>query len=102
VAFASASGVPIVPCAVVGSVDLWFRRRVTVRFGEPVATAGMRGALGRAEIEERARQALADLLPEREPRLPAFQPLASLGLALDGAEDRERRRREHAPQGRPR
>ena len=32
-AFAAMSAVPVVPCAIVGSTDLWFRRRVEVRFG---------------------------------------------------------------------
>jgi 1-acyl-sn-glycerol-3-phosphate acyltransferase len=102
VAFAAAAGVPIVPCAIVGSADLWFRRRVTVRFGAPMASEGLRGAHGRAELEERARAALSALLPEREPRLRRFRPLASIGEMLDGRDDRERRRREHPRTGRPR
>ena len=76
VAFASAAGVPIVPCAIVGSADLWFRRRVTVRFGSPIATEHLRGALDRAELDERVRAALTDLLPASEPRLPSFRPLS--------------------------
>lgn len=102
VAFASAAGVPIVPCAIIGSADLWFRRRVTVRFGAPMTTEGLRGALGRAELEERSRAAMSALLPEREPRLPAFRPLASIGEVLDGTEDRQRRRRERPRAERPR
>jgi len=31
VAFAAGSGVPIVPCAIVGSTFMWFRKRVTFR-----------------------------------------------------------------------
>ncbi|HLY36073.1 MAG TPA: lysophospholipid acyltransferase family protein [Candidatus Limnocylindria bacterium] len=102
VAFASAAGVPIVPCAIVGSADLWFRCRVTVRFGEPIATGGFRGAPRRAELEERARAALSALLPGREPPLPAFRPLASIGEVLDGRDDRDRRRRERPRAERPR
>jgi 1-acyl-sn-glycerol-3-phosphate acyltransferase len=93
VAFASASGVPIVPCAIVGSSELWFRRRVTVRFGEPIPTQGLRGASGRTELEGRLRDRMVALLPEVDPRLPRRRPLAWVGEVLDGAEDRERHRR---------
>jgi 1-acyl-sn-glycerol-3-phosphate acyltransferase len=93
VAFASASGVPIVPCAIVGSSELWFRRRVTVRFGEPIPTQGLRGASGRTELEGRLRDRMLALLPEVEPRLAGRRPLAWVGEVLDGAEDRERHRR---------
>jgi 1-acyl-sn-glycerol-3-phosphate acyltransferase len=93
VAFASASGVPIVPCAIVGSSELWFRRRVTVRFGLPIPTQGLRGATGRAELESQLRDALIALLPVVEPRLPRRRPLSWVGELLDGADDRERHRR---------
>ena len=93
VAFASASGVPIVPCAIVGSSELWFRRRVIVRFGQPILTQGLRGASGRAQLESRLRDAMLALLPEVEPRLPRRRPLAWVGELLDGTEDRERHRR---------
>ena len=102
VAFASAAGVPIVPCAIVGSADLWFRRSVTVRFGPAIATEQLRGAVGRAELDARVPAALRELLPRREPRLPTFRPLAWIGQVLDGEDDRQRRRREHARQDRPR
>ncbi len=90
-AFATASGVPIVPCAIVGSSVLFFRRRVVVRFGEPIQTAGMRGAMGRAELEERVRAALLALMPAREPPLPRRRPLGWVGGILDGAQDRAMR-----------
>lgn len=93
VAFASASGVPIMPCAIVGSSELWFRRRVIVRFGQPILTQGLRGASGRAQLESRLRDAMLALLPEIEPRLPRRRPLAWVGEMLDGTEDRERHRR---------
>lgn len=102
VAFASAAGVPIVPCAIVGSANLWLRRRVTVRFGSPISTEHLRGAVGRAELDARVQAALRELLPAREPHLPSVRPLAWIGPILDGAEDRERRRREDARGGRPR
>ena len=93
VAFASASGVPIVPCAIVGSSELWFRRRVSVRFGDPIPTEGLRGATGRAELERRLRDRMTALLPTAEPRLPRRRPLSWVGELLDGDEDRERHRR---------
>jgi 1-acyl-sn-glycerol-3-phosphate acyltransferase len=102
VAFASASGVPIVPCAIVGSTELWFRRRVIVRFGRPISTEGLRGAAGRAQLESELRDAMLALLPEVEPRLPIRRPLAWAGELFDGPEDRERHRRhrEQAATGR--
>ena len=90
--FAVAADVPIVPCAIVGSTDLWFRRRVEVRFGPPIETTGIRGREARAEIEARTRAAIAAMLPEREPRLPRRRPLAFLSDLLNGAEDVARRR----------
>src|SRR4029077_6639509 len=93
VAFASASGVPIVPCAILGTSELWFRRRATVRFGEPIPTEGLRGASGRIELESRLRDRMVALLPSEEPRLPRRRPLAWVGELLDGSEDRERHRR---------
>lgn len=98
VAFASASGVPIVPCAIVGSAGLWLRRRVTVRCGPPIETEGLRGGVGRAALEAQVRASLVALLPSAEPALPRRRPLAWVGEILDGDEDRERRRREH-PRG---
>jgi 1-acyl-sn-glycerol-3-phosphate acyltransferase len=94
VAFATAAGVPVLPCAIVGSGELWFRRRVVVRFGKAIPTEGYRGAVGREELELRVAEAIVALLPTREPRLPRFRPLSWIGDALDGAEDRERHRRD--------
>lgn len=91
VAFASAAGVPILPCAIVGSTHLWFRRRVDVRFGEPIATVGLRGRADRAALDERVRGALVALLPATEPPLPRLRPLPFLTDLLNGAEDIARR-----------
>lgn len=93
-AFAAASGVPVVPCAIIGSTHLWLRARVVVRFGPPISmeTADRRQA--RAALEERMRAALQELLPEREPRLPRRRPLAWLTDLLNGPEDIARRREE--------
>jgi 1-acyl-sn-glycerol-3-phosphate acyltransferase len=92
-AFALASGVPIVPCAIIGSTTLWFRKRLTVRFGEPLPTAGLRGRQAREKLDARMRAALLALLPESEPRLPRRRPLAFLTDLLNGAEDIARRPR---------
>lgn len=94
VAFAAASGVPIVPCAIVGSTFLWFRKRVVFRYGEPIPTAEVRGREGREALDGRVRQAMRVLLPEREPQLPRRRPLRFLGDLLTGPADLERRRAE--------
>lgn len=91
-AFAAMSGVPVVPCAVVNSTQLWFRRRVEVRFGPPISTADSRGRDAREALEARIRDALADLLPETEPRIPRRRPLAFLTDLLNGEDDIVRRR----------
>jgi 1-acyl-sn-glycerol-3-phosphate acyltransferase len=94
VAFSAAAGVPIVPVAIVGSTFLWFRRRVEVRFGEPIPTAGARDHAAREVLEQRVRDALKALLPASEPALPRRRPLRFIGDVLTGAEDRARRRAE--------
>lgn len=91
-AFAALSGVPVVPCAIVGSTDLWFRRRVEVRFGPPIPTAELRGREARIVLETRIRAGVAELLPDGEPRLPRRRPLAFLSDLLNGADDVARRR----------
>jgi 1-acyl-sn-glycerol-3-phosphate acyltransferase len=91
-AFAAMSGVPVVPCAIVGSTDLWFRKRVDVRFGTPIRTDAIRGRAARAELEDRIRQGIAGLLPDRDPRVPPRRPLAFLSDLLNGADDIARRR----------
>jgi len=92
-AFATASGVAVVPCAIVGSTRLWFRKRIEVRFGPPIDAAGARGREARAALELRVRSAVAELLPDEEPRLPRRRPLEwMLTDLLNGVEDAERRR----------
>jgi 1-acyl-sn-glycerol-3-phosphate acyltransferase len=91
-AFAATSGVPVVPCAIVGSTDLWFRRRIEVRFGEPIETDAVRGRVARAALEARIRERIQVLLPDSEPRLPRRRPLSFLTDLLNGAEDAARRR----------
>ena len=89
--FAAASGVPVVPGAIVGSTHLWFRRRIDVRFGPPIAAADVRGRAGREQLETRIREAVQALLPATEPRLPRRRPLAFLTDLLNGADDIARR-----------
>jgi 1-acyl-sn-glycerol-3-phosphate acyltransferase len=90
-AFAVASGVPVVPCAIVGSTDLWFRKTITVLFGAPIATDAVRGRAARAELEGSIRDAVAALLPATEPRFPRRRPLSFLTDLLNGADDIARR-----------
>ncbi|MGZ8475633.1 MAG: lysophospholipid acyltransferase family protein [Candidatus Limnocylindria bacterium] len=92
--FAAASGVPVVPAAIVGSTDLWFRRRIEVRFGPPISTTDARGRQGREELESRIRAGVQALLPTVEPRVPRRRPLSFLTDLLNGAEDIARRQAE--------
>jgi 1-acyl-sn-glycerol-3-phosphate acyltransferase len=94
VAFASAAGVPIVPCAIVGSTFMWFRKRVDIRFGEPIPTARTKGREARADLDKRVQAAMLALLPPREPSLPRRRPLRFLGDLLTGPDDLARRRAE--------
>jgi 1-acyl-sn-glycerol-3-phosphate acyltransferase len=98
-AFAAMSGVPVVPCAVVNSTHLWFRRRIEVRYGPPIPTEDARGRAGREVLEGRIRDAIAALLPDVEPHLPHRRPLSFLTDLLNGADDVARRR---ACEGAPR
>jgi hypothetical protein len=81
-----------VPCAIVGSTEVWFRKRIQVRFGEPLATGGIRGREARADLETRLRRAVAALLPADEPAMPRRRPLRFLTDLLNGADDIARRR----------
>ena len=64
VVFATASAVPIVPAAIVGSTYLWLGRQVEIRFGDPIPTAGIRGKVARDALEDRVRVACEALLPD--------------------------------------
>lgn len=90
-AFAIASRVPVVPCAIVGSTNLWFRKRVEVRFGAPIPAEGARGREARAALEERVRDELTALLPREAPPLPRRRPLSFLSDLLNGEDDIARR-----------
>ena len=92
-AFAVSSGVPVVPCAVVGSTDLCFRKRIEVRFGPAIRTDGVRGREARAALDLEVRAAIQALLPRDEPPLSARRRLAFLTDLLNGPDDIARRRR---------
>jgi 1-acyl-sn-glycerol-3-phosphate acyltransferase len=94
VAFAAASGVPIVPCAIVGSTFMWFRSRVVFRYGDPIPTADARGREARDELDRNVRAAMKALMPTTEPRRSRRRPLRFLGDLLTGPADLERRRAE--------
>ena len=94
VAFAVGSGVPIVPCAIVGSTFMWFRSRVTFRYGAPIPTVEVRGREARAALEEQVRAAMLTMMPASEPHWPRRRPLRFLGDLLTGPADVERRRAE--------
>ncbi|MGI8998676.1 MAG: lysophospholipid acyltransferase family protein [Candidatus Limnocylindria bacterium] len=93
-AFAVTAGVPVVPCAIVGSTSLWFRRRIEVRYGAPIRTDAVRGRAARTALEARIREGVAGLLPDSEPQLPRRRPLAFLTDLLNWADDIARRPRE--------
>ena len=93
-AFASMGGVPVVPGAIIGSSRLWFRRRVVIRFGEPIPVREARTAAARQQLEAEIRDAIRALLPQSEPRLPRRRPLRFIGDLLNGADDVAARRAE--------
>jgi 1-acyl-sn-glycerol-3-phosphate acyltransferase len=70
--FALRARVPIAPVAIIGTRWLRFRKVIKMRFGEPVATDGRRAdretmAAITAELEERFKGLLADVVPEPPP-----------------------------------
>jgi 1-acyl-sn-glycerol-3-phosphate acyltransferase len=86
-AFAAASQVPIVPCAIIGSSRLWLGRRIIVRFGPAVDSAPGRDRSSRASFETQVRDAVAALLPTAAPRLARMRPLENiLTDMLNGAD----------------
>lgn len=90
-AFAVASRVPVLPCAIVGSTRLWLRRRIEIRFGPTIGTDAVHGREARAALDARIRAAVGGLLPDHEPRLPRRRPAAFLTDLLNGADDIARR-----------
>jgi 1-acyl-sn-glycerol-3-phosphate acyltransferase len=62
--FAIKAGVPVIPVALSGTKDLWFRKRVRVIIGKPIAPEGHTPE----SLTDTAFQTIKDLLPEyREP-----------------------------------
>jgi 1-acyl-sn-glycerol-3-phosphate acyltransferase len=90
-AFAASAGVPVVPCAIVGSTQLWFRRRIRVRFGRPIPVTAARGRDARSELDASIRAGLEALLPSGEPSMPRRRPLSFLTDLLNGPDDVARR-----------
>ena len=90
--FAVQAQVPVVPCAIIGSTELWLRRRILIRFGEAISTVELRGRDGIEELDRHTEAALRALLPATEPPRPRFRPLAGwLTDLLNGADDIARR-----------
>jgi 1-acyl-sn-glycerol-3-phosphate acyltransferase len=57
--FAIKAGVPVVPVTLSGTKDLWFRKRIRVLIGEPLAVEGQ----DPAALTELAFQAMKAMLP---------------------------------------
>jgi 1-acyl-sn-glycerol-3-phosphate acyltransferase len=72
--FAAISGVPIVPCVVIGSSTLWLRKRIVVRFGEPIQVDRGAGRTARQALAGRVRAGMLALLPDAEPTYPRRRP----------------------------
>lgn len=82
--FAVQAQVPVVPCAIVGTSTLWLRRRVTIRFGEPIPTDGLRGRTGMAELDRLTAEAIRALLPAAELAVPrGYRPMRWLTDLLE-------------------
>jgi len=57
--FAIKAGVPVVPVALAGVKDLWFRKPIRVIIGEPISTAGQ----DPASLTQLALETIGKLLP---------------------------------------
>jgi 1-acyl-sn-glycerol-3-phosphate acyltransferase len=100
--FAALSGVPVVPCAIVGSSTLWFRREVIVRFGEPIRVERGSDRAERQAVAERVRTGLQALLPAAEPVYPVSRPGSVFMTDLfNGPGERRRWRQYMAEVGHP-
>ena len=80
--FASRFGVPVVPCAIVGTGELWLRKRLLLRFGPPIPPVAP-GRAASAELDRRAAEAVRALLPTAEPARPRWRPLGWLTELLN-------------------
>jgi 1-acyl-sn-glycerol-3-phosphate acyltransferase len=91
--FAARSGVPIVPGAIVGSTTMWFRKRIVIRFGEPISTQRTEDRAERDAVAEQVRVAMLSLLPDTEPAYPSRRPLSNFLSDLFNGPSEVRKRR---------
>ncbi len=82
--FAVQAQVPVVPCAIIGTSELWLRKSICIRFGEPISTVGLHGREGMAELDRRTAEAIRALLPKTEPVSPrSYRPMRWLTDLLE-------------------
>jgi 1-acyl-sn-glycerol-3-phosphate acyltransferase len=91
--FAARSGVPIVPGAIVGSTTMWFRKRIVIRFGDPISVQRTEDRAERDAVAEHVRAAMLALLPETEPVYPTRRPLGDFLSDLFNGPSEVRKRR---------
>jgi 1-acyl-sn-glycerol-3-phosphate acyltransferase len=100
--FAALSGVPVVPCAIVGSSTLWLRKEVVIRYGPAVRLEQGADRSARARFAEEVRTAMQALLPADEPIYPRRRPMSRFLTDLfNGAGERRRWRTHMAEVGHP-
>lgn len=100
--FAALSGVPVLPGAIVGSSTLWFRKEITVRFGDPIAVSRGGDREMRSAVAEQVRAGMAALLPKEEPQYPKRRPgSVFLTDVFNGPGERRRWRKHMAELGGP-
>ena len=82
--FAVHAQVPVVPCAIIGTTELWLRRPILIRFGDAIPTTGLRGREGMEELDRRTVTAIRALLPSSEPERPwGYRPMRWLTNLLE-------------------
>jgi 1-acyl-sn-glycerol-3-phosphate acyltransferase len=100
--FAALSGVPVVPCAIVGSSTLWLRKEVVIRYGPAVRLEQGADRAARGVFAEEVRAAMQALLPAEEPNYPQRRPMSRFLTDLfNGAGERRRWRAHMAEVGHP-
>ena len=72
VVFATASAVPIVPAAIVGSTYLWLGRQVEIRFGDPIPTDRHPRQSGPGRARGAGARRLRGAAPGRRAHAPAL------------------------------
>ena len=81
------------PCAVIGSSTIWFRKRITVRFGEPVMVSKTDDREARGALADQVRAAMLALLPAEEPVYPRRRPAGQfLSDVFNGPREVQQRR----------